>query len=82
MFPLDPGEFPDADLYAWLPELRELLPTGAGYRWTSDESRVLFLAEIHAMQSSTEMGYLHHVELHRRQALELLRLDLKANLGR
>ena len=66
------------DDFADLPDIHQLLTADGEYHWASDVRRMRFLGEVQAMRGSIEMGYLHHAELHRSQALELLRLDLAA----
>jgi hypothetical protein len=46
------------------------------HRWQKPELKIRYDAAVAAMESSLAMGYLHHVELHERQALEWLRLDI------
>ena len=58
-----------------------LVPEAAGYDWADAGLRLRFAAEVAAMRTSAEMGYLHHVELHRDQAVALLRLDRAAAEG-
>jgi len=62
--------------YDDLPELRAILPQDRGYWWASDTRRARFLDEVLAIRSSAAMGYVHHAELHQREALQLLRLDM------
>jgi hypothetical protein len=72
----------DTTAFDDLPDLRRLVPEAAGYDWGDADLRRRFAAEIAAMRTSAEMGYLHHVELHRGQALALLRLDRAAAEGK
>jgi len=62
--------------YEDLPELSAMLPPGQDYRWAGGDRLARFLAEVRALRSSTAMGYYHHAELHQRQAIELLLLDM------
>jgi hypothetical protein len=53
----------------------------AGHRWQNGALYARYRAEIEAMRSSLAMGYLHHVELHYEEALNLIRRDAAASDG-
>jgi hypothetical protein len=59
-----------------LPDVARLIPANSDYSWAQDEARRRFLAEIEAARTSLALGYLHHTELHQRQAVDLLLQDL------
>jgi hypothetical protein len=56
-----------------LPEVRDLLEIATTQLGTNSAALERVVAELRAMRQSEAMGYLHHAELHQRQALALLR---------
>ena len=78
----DDQQLTTAQLIEALPELRELLAEGGAYRWASEANRLLVEGEIEAMRSSEVWGYFHHVEMHRKRALDIVAADLHEHTSR
>lgn len=68
-------------MLAALPEAHDLLGAGEDFRWNDPVNAALAAAEIHAALSALDLGYPHHVEMHLRRAMEVLREDLRMPPG-